>query len=872
MIITHATDDNNIKYAYLNIFPDQFKKEKEKLENDNWIKNSMDFFATKAYAQYRKNKKTFVKNYDLVKGILTKEDYYEEPEIQDFMTTLTKTLDLPAYVKHYPIVNPPLNTMIGELGNMPDIWKAKAFDEQSQSEEFAFRTDLLSQYATQLIKSDLTKQFAVAGQEIEPEQIDQLTADKVQEQISDYTSTAERYCNRVLECQKVDFSMKEKGEDGFRDLLISSREYYLIDEDNSKLGFNLEQVNPAYVSTLSTPDKKYTSDPSNRAQGAHAVSIVQVMEISEIMEKFPKLNKKEIDHLREGLENFGIMDARESNLGTTRTGPNTVEYDTYNRLLLQERMMVESDMGETGAGDDSFNNLFSLTSGVSAFGYKYVVVRSYWQSKQLVGQLEYIDELGTPQTILVDENYIDGSHPTQTGLTWGYQNQWYKGYKIGPDVYHVEPFKLFNYCPLIGLVFEGRNTTAKSFIDLLKPFQILYNVCMNQLFALLKKEKGNLGVINIRRIPRTKDGDAQDDIDMWELEAQERGILFDDDSPENAKVPTSNTSVAKSIDLTRTSEIQSRYNLAIQLKNEAWELVGITKQRLGGSAGATETATATNTGISQSYTQTKTWFLAHIYLMNQVYQAICDAAIYTQSQNPTSTISYITSEGTASFMEVSQGDLESRMMKVFIASTPEDNQQLAELKALAQPLLQNGGSFEDVIELYSTNSIRERKKVFRVLREKLEAERQQAFQQKQQELDQQKGQFEAELEATAEEADINRENDNYNKEMDRINKKEVAIIQQVGKNPNAEVDSNNDGIADNLANASLALDKDKVNKDHSIRLLELQQKEKDRESRISMEKDRIKAEKEKAANDLAIKKMQIKAASKVKTIAKKTKK
>ena len=45
MIITHVTNDVNVRYAYLNIFPDQFKTDKEKLGNESWIKNTMDYFA-----------------------------------------------------------------------------------------------------------------------------------------------------------------------------------------------------------------------------------------------------------------------------------------------------------------------------------------------------------------------------------------------------------------------------------------------------------------------------------------------------------------------------------------------------------------------------------------------------------------------------------------------------------------------------------------------------------------------------------------------------------------------------------------------------------------------------------------------------------
>ena len=64
-MIIRYTKDATIRYAYLNIFPDQSKTDKEK-ENEGWIKNTMDYFANKAYAEYIKNRDTFVKNYDRI--------------------------------------------------------------------------------------------------------------------------------------------------------------------------------------------------------------------------------------------------------------------------------------------------------------------------------------------------------------------------------------------------------------------------------------------------------------------------------------------------------------------------------------------------------------------------------------------------------------------------------------------------------------------------------------------------------------------------------------------------------------------------------------------------------------------------------------
>jgi hypothetical protein len=158
MAIIRYTKDATIRYAYLNIFPDQFKTEEEK-KDDSWIKNTMDYFANKAYVEYKKNRETFVKNYDLVKGILRHEDFYENPEVSSFTETLTRDLDLPAYVKHYSILTTPINELVGELSKRPDGYKVKAFDEDSKSEELEFKTQILQQFIIAEAKQRIQKKL-----------------------------------------------------------------------------------------------------------------------------------------------------------------------------------------------------------------------------------------------------------------------------------------------------------------------------------------------------------------------------------------------------------------------------------------------------------------------------------------------------------------------------------------------------------------------------------------------------------------------------------------------------------------------------------------------------------------------------------------
>jgi len=855
MAIIRYTKDATIKYAYLNIFPDQFKTDKEK-QDEGWIKNTMDYFANKAYAEYIKNRETFVKNYDLVKGILRMEDFYQEPDIKSFTDILTGDLELPAYVKHYSIITTPMNNLVGEISKRPDTYKVKAFDDDSKSEELEYKTELLQKYIIQKAKQKIYEKMEMSGEELSEEEIEEITLEQVKDQLDSYTSVAEKWGNHILTAVKAEFNIKEKSEDAFRDLCISARQFYHIYEDNSKGGFNIEVANPKTTWFLTTPDRKYVSDPSGREQGAYAAGTTQVMEISEIIETFPDITKEEIDHLRSSLQDYGLIDVRESNLGNRDVSPgiDSITYDTYDPLILQERMIIESEMKEN---NDGLKDFLGLTSNVSSFGYKYVVVRAYWLSKKKVGKLIYMDELGNEQSVLVDETYKSGNIPTQISLEWGWVNQWYQGVKIGPDIYHVKPFKLLDYCPIIGTTFEIKNTESRSLIDMMKPFQVLYNVCMNQLYRLLEKEIGNVASINVRRVPRLKDGDEQDALDIWEMEARERGIIFDDDSPENTKAPVSNTSVARNIDLTRSNEIQSRYNLAVQLKNECWELVGMSKQRLG-SVQASETATATNAALQQSYAQTEPLFIAHEYVMGQLYQAIVDAAAYIQSQNPQSTLSYITSEGQSAFIQVNGADLKFRDLKVFPTNRPEDTQMFNELRQLAQPLMQNGGSLYDVIELYGTKSIREMKKIFRELRDKQDAMQQQQQQLEQQKLQQQQEQAQAMLEQAERFKQEEMANDNYNKELDRINRKEVAVIQALRHNENATADVDNSGVADALEITKMSQEESRAAKEYQLKMQEIQNKSMERNQKMQLEREKLQVTRENMANDIEVAKINAK--------------
>jgi hypothetical protein len=861
---TNATPDFNMAY------PDQFLKEKQKLKSKTWIKGTADYFANIAYMQYNANKRAITKNYNLIKGIITKEDLYESEstELKSFTQVLTDNMKLPEHVQHYSIMTSPINQLQGELVKRPDTHRIKAFDDESKSAELNYKTDLYHQYIRQRIEQEVRMSYEISGEEpeqseelspqqAEEQEIQQLTLEKLKQYMTDYTSIGERWGNHIIESCKAEFNMKEKSEECFRDLTICAQEYFHIYEDISKLGFNVEAANPKNVWKLSTPDRKYTKD-------AYAAGTVEVMEISEIIEKVTDLTKEEIDHLRgfSKLSAAGTLIGR-SNYGSSAAGIDTIKYDTYNRAILQERMLAESDL--QADNKDILTELFGYNVSLSQYGEKFVVVRGYFKSKKLIKKVEYIDENNEVQVLLTDENYEDGSMPTELSVEEGWTTQWYQFTKIGSDVYKMKPFKLLDYCPIIGVVAEIKNTKARSFVDMMKPFQALYNLCMNQLWEILRKEYGVVYNIVLRKIPTPKDGDAQDALDIWEEEARAKGILFEDDSPENMKVVGGNTNNSRAIDLSRTAEIQSRYELAARLKNECWDLIGMSRQRMG-SVQATETATATNTAITQSYAQTEPLYAQHEYVMDQVYQAILDAAQYIESEKPLSTVSYINSVGESVFLEITGPELKAKDLKLFSTSRAQDQQTFNELKQLAQPMLQNGASVYDIVTLYTTQSVRQMKQVFKTLKEEQQAFQQRQDELKQQQLDQEQKQHEAEMQQAELDRQENIENENYNKAEDRINKREIATIMAASKNPAVLNDSDGNGVADALEVTRLVNEEIAINKDHSARLAELGIKDRHKQQELDLERERIRAERERTKSEheiklkeIAVKKAQIKA-------------
>jgi hypothetical protein len=189
---------------------------------------------------------------------------------------------------------------------------------------------------------------------------------------------------------------------------------------------------------------------------------------------------------------------------------------------------------------------------------------------------------------------------------------------------------------------------------------------------------------------------------------------------------------------------------------------------------------------------------------------------------------------------------------VFLTNRPEDTQMFNELRQLSQAVIQNGGTLYEIIELYSTKSIREMKKVFKDLRDRQIAQQEQANQLQQQQLQQQQEQAQAQMQQAIEMKQADQAHEDYQNQLDRINKKEIAVIQSLGRNENAMADEDNSGTADALELSKLTGEQTKAERDYQSKMADINSKNMLAAQKLEVEREKNQIARENMVNDLQV--------------------
>jgi hypothetical protein len=324
---------------------------------------------------------------------------------------------------------------------------------------------------------------------------------------------------------------------------------------------------------------------------------------------------------------------------------------------------------------------------------------------------------------------------------------------------------------------------------------------------------------------------------LWN--ARNRGTLLIDTSIENTGGAVQFNQFSR-LDLTRSAEIQVRIQLAQQLRQEAYQLIGITQQRLGNSQ-ASEAATVNNNALQQSFAQTETWFAFHDSVLREVYQTILEVAQYIELQKPSSTLNYLNTELENVFLRITNNELLHELF-VFVTSYAEDKQTLDQLKQLAQPAMQNGAELSEMLDLFTADSERSLRKTLQDVQKRKEAILDQQNAVQQQQLQQQQEQFQMKMQMDQQQQMQDAQREDMNKELDRQNRLEVEKLRGIASEGAYSQTTDTTDLLIRQTQMSQEMSKQNFEKsmkakEMSLKEKELQLKEKDIDTKLKIAKE-----------------------------------
>jgi len=811
--------------------PVQFLPKKKK--DQEWAAWNLDWLEWEGLKQVRRNARRLMKNYKLAKGIIDKTDYIVEDdnEYADLIDTLTKEDASALELKFYPIIPNVINTLVSEFAKRNTRVSYTAVDEYSYNEMLELKRTQVEEVL--LFEAEQKMAMALAEMDPQSEEYQQKmspdnlkTLPEIQQFFNkDYRSMVEQWAEHQHRVDVERFRMDELEERGFRDMLITDREFWhfkMLEDD-----YDVELWNPVLTFYQKSPDTRYIS----QAQWAGKFDM---MTVSDVIDKYGWLmteDQMKALELIYPVRSAGYPIQGYQNDGSYYDATKSHEWNTKMPSLGYRQFTSMWDNAYYGG--DIVNWIMMSSEDYFDLGMSNMlrVTTVYWKSQRRIGHLTRISDNGNVSQDIIDETYVVVDKPVYNTnilknkskdnlvfgehIDWIWINEVWGGVKIGPNrptfwgsnnpgginpIYLginqnlINPLK-FQFkgdnsmygckLPIEGAVFTDRNTRSTALIDLMKPFQIGYNIVNNQIADILVDELGTVILLDQNALPRHSLGEDWGKNNLAKAYVAMKNFQM---LPLDTSITNTENALAfqhyQKLDLEQTNRLMSRIQLANYFKQQAFEVIGITPQRLGQQLGQTNTATGIEQAVSASYAQTETYFIQHCdYLMPRVHQMRTDLAQYYQSTKPSARLQYITSMDERKNFEINGTELLLRDLNIFCTTKANHRATLEQLKQMAIQNNTTGASIYDIGNVMRSESIAEVSTILKASEAKQQAQKQAEMQQQQQMQEQQ-------LQAKAEEQRQKLEFEAAENQKDRESRILEAQIRSAGYGAMQDVNQN----------------------------------------------------------------------------------
>ena len=740
--------------------PLQFLPAKEK--DEDWAAWNMDWLEWQGLKELRINARRLMKNYKLAEGIIDKNDYLPSVnnEMRDVIETLTDEGGSAMELQFYPIIPNVINVLVAEFAKRNTRVSFRAMDESTFNEILEKKRSDIENVLVRKAEQKLITKMLESGADPEDPEIQQ----KMEEQLSidnlktlpeleefyskKYEVIAEKWASKQHLIDEARFHMDELEERAFKDMLITDSEFWhfqMYDDD-----YDIELWNPVLTFKHKSPDVRYIS------QGNY-VGKIEMMTVSDVIDKFGwKMTEEQLLSLQQyfpirsamypmtGYQNDGTF------YDATRSHKWNVEGPS---LAMRQYTSMRDNFGSNI--NDIVEWVFAESNDYKGFGDDNMlrVTQAYWKSQRMLGHLTKISENGKVTSLIIDESYKVTDKPVYNNtliknknkatlifgehIEWIWNNQVWGGIKIGPNqptfqgsnnssgvnpIYlginqnQIKPLK-FQFkgdhsvygckLPVEGRVFSDRNVKSTALVDLMKPFQIGFNLVNNQIADILVDELGTVILLDQNALPQHSLNEdwGKGNYAKAYTAMKDFSILPLDTSISNTENAL-NFQHFQQLDLSQTQRLLSRVQLANHFKQEAFAVVGVTPQRMGQQIGQTNTATGVEQAVAGSYAQTEMYFVQHSdHLMPRVHQMRTDLAQFYQSTKPSIRLQHMTSDDERVNFEINGTDLLLKDINVYCTTKASHRNILTKLQEMAVNNNTTGASIYDLGMLMQADSL-----------------------------------------------------------------------------------------------------------------------------------------------------------------------
>ena len=788
----------------INLPPQQLPFTKK---NKAWRKKHLDWADSKTFFNYSLVRKSVIHkkiNYDLLNGKLHMNDLEMILNPEKLQAGFISDR-----IQHYPIMNSKLNVLRGEESKRVFDFKVVVTNPNAITEIENNKKQELLQKLQEWV-SNTSQSEEEANQELE--------------KINDYYTyewqdMREIRANALLNHYVKELNIPLMFNQGFMDAMAVGEEIYQCDIVGGEPV--VERLNPLKV-------RIFKSGYSNKIEDADMIIIEDYWSPGRVIDTYyDVLSKKDMEYIEKLPDHVGQAAVDSMDNIDER-------YGFVNNHMIGDEISTEGFFWDPLGGYDGVNN--SLLPYDVAGNLR--VLRIYWKSRRKIKKVRSYDpQTGEEVFNFYPETYVIDKDAGEEEQIF-YINEAWEGTKIGTDIYVnmrprvVQYNRLSNpsrcHFGIVGSIYNLNDNRPFSLVDMMKPYNYLYDAIHDRLNKLIARNWGSLVRLDFAKKPKGWD------VEKWLYYAKTMGLAVEDSFNEgNVGAATGklagalNNASTGVITASDGNQIQQYINLLEFIKMEMAEVAGITKQREG-QVSNRETVGGVERSMMQSSHITEWLFVVHEDVKKRALECLLETAKIAL-RGRSKKFQYILSNNSMRVMEI-DGDEFAEADYGLVVDNSNGIQELnSKLDTLAQAALQNQTlSFSTIMKLYSSSSLAEKQRLVEKDEQAIQERNAQA-QQQQLESQQQIAQIEAEQ----------RQAELQQKEQANIRDNETKLMI-------AQIQANN--------KESDGIEEPEYSQEAKDKLME-QIREFD--ERIKLDRERLELDKTKASTDARLKEKQI---------------